>query len=783
MVAKGAGSTARSVGRARDLEPGHRRDGIALGLLAVSVVLAASSWFDAARPVGGWIDSTVRVVIGSAVVLLPILLVALAVLLMRTEPHPEARPRLVLGTAMIALPVLGLWHLWSGAPQDSADRQRVAGFVGFAIGGPLSDGLTPWIATPLLIIGVLFGLLLVTGTTIREVPAVVQSIFMGAYRGDTDDDDDYDDDYDYDEYAVEQAEDFSDGYYDDPAASRGDDSRWPGAPSPAGTPMENYPLDEPLVDETPTVPEPKVRAKRKKEPKPAPNKTDTLVLDRVVEGPYVLPSLELLVAGDPPKLRSSANDKMIDVIGSVLQQFKVDAAVTGCTRGPTVTRYEVELGPGVKVEKITALQKNIAYAVATESVRMLAPIPGKSAVGIEVPNTDREMVRLADVLTDPSTRRDHHPLVIGLGKDIEGQMISANLAKMPHLLVAGSTGSGKSSFVHSMLVSILARATPDEVRMILIDPKMVELTPYEGIPHLITPIVTQPKKAAAALAWLVEEMEQRYQDMQANRVRHIDVFNEKVRSGEITAPLGSERVYKPYPYILAIVDELADLMMTAPRDVEDAIVRITQKARAAGIHLVLATQRPSVDVVTGLIKTNVPSRLSFATSSLTDSRVILDQPGAEKLIGMGDGLFLPMGANKPIRLQGAYISDEEINAVVEATKAQAEPEFVEGVTAAKPSGERSDVDPDIGDDMDVFLQAVELVVSSQFGSTSMLQRKLRVGFAKAGRLMDLMETRSIVGPSEGSKAREVLVKPDELAGTLMLIRGGADANGADAEDD
>ncbi|MCW2733777.1 MAG: cell division protein FtsK, partial [Mycobacterium sp.] len=279
MVAKGAGSTARSVGRARDLEPGHRRDGIALGLLAVSVVLAASSWFDAARPVGGWIDSTVRVVIGSAVVLLPILLVALAVLLMRTEPHPEARPRLVLGTAMIALPVLGLWHLWSGAPQDSADRQRVAGFVGFAIGGPLSDGLTPWIATPLLIIGVLFGLLLVTGTTIREVPAVVQSIFMGAYRGDTDDDDDYDDDYDYDEYAVEQAEDFSDGYYDDPAASRGDDSRWPGAPSPAGTPMENYPLDEPLVDETPTVPEPKVRAKRKKEPKPAPNKTDTLVLD------------------------------------------------------------------------------------------------------------------------------------------------------------------------------------------------------------------------------------------------------------------------------------------------------------------------------------------------------------------------------------------------------------------------------------------------------------------------------------------------------------------------
>ncbi|MCV7136289.1 DNA translocase FtsK [Mycobacterium hodleri] len=791
MLAKGAGSTARSVGRARELEPGHRRDGIALGLLALAVVLAASSWFDAARPVGGWIDSVVRTVIGSAVVLLPLALIAVAILLMRTEPHPEARPRLVLGTSMIALPVLGLWHLWSGAPQDPADRQRVAGFVGFAIGGPLSDGLTPWIATPLLIIGILFGLLLVTGTTIREVPGVIQDVFMGAYRGDTHDDE-YDDDAEYDDdYPAARADDFSDGYYDDPASTRADEAQWPTAPrsgvpaSRLGTPMDNYPLDEPLADETPTAPEPKARPKRKKPeaPVPAPVAEETLSLDRVVEGPYTLPSLDLLVAGDPPKLRSAANDKMMEVIQSVLDQFKVDAAVTGLTRGPTVTRYEVELGPGVKVEKITALQKNIAYAVATESVRMLAPIPGKSAVGIEVPNTDREMVRLSDVLTAPTTRRDHHPLVIGLGKDIEGNFISANLAKMPHLLVAGSTGSGKSSFVNSMLVSLLSRATPEEVRMILIDPKMVELTPYEGIPHLITPIVTQPKKAAAALAWLVEEMEQRYQDMQANKVRHIDDFNKNVKSGVITAPLGSERVYKTYPYIIAIVDELADLMMTAPRDVEDAIVRITQKARAAGIHLILATQRPSVDVVTGLIKTNVPSRLAFATSSLTDSRVILDQPGAEKLIGMGDGLFLPMGANKPVRFQGAYISDEEIYSVVAACKDQAEPDYTEGVTVAKPSGERTDVDPDIGDDMDVFLQAVELVVSSQFGSTSMLQRKLRVGFAKAGRLMDLMETRSIVGPSEGSKAREVLVKPDELAGTLMLIRGGADANGADADDE
>ncbi len=773
MAARGTGGAARSIGRARDIEPGHRRDGIALVLLGLSVVVAASSWFHAARPLGAWVDTLIRTFIGAGVLALPLVTAAAAVTLMRTEPNPDARPRLILGGSLIALSVLGLRHLWSGSPEDPEARRHAAGFIGFAIGGPLSDGLSAWIAAPLLFLGFMFGLLLLTGTTIREVPDAVRAMF-GSRFGQRDDDyyDAYYGDYegDYEDGFAEDGvarEDFSDGYYDEGSFDR-EPQAWPSQQSPDATRFAGD-------DETPTIPEPAAGKTRRR----APRKAQTPVVDRVVEGPYALPPLSLLVAGDPPKKRSAANTVMADAITEVLNQFKVDAAVTGCTRGPTVTRYEVELGPGVKVEKITALQKNIAYAVATESVRMLAPIPGKSAVGIEVPNTDREMVRLADVLTAPSTRRDHHPLVIGLGKDIEGDFISANLAKMPHLLVAGSTGSGKSSFVNSMLVSLLTRATPEEVRMILIDPKMVELTPYEGIPHLITPIITQPKKAAAALAWLVEEMEQRYQDMQASRVRHIDDFNEKVRSGAITAPLGSQREYRPYPYVVAIVDELADLMMTAPRDVEDAIVRITQKARAAGIHLVLATQRPSVDVVTGLIKTNVPSRLAFATSSLTDSRVILDQAGAEKLIGMGDALFLPMGASKTVRLQGAFITDEEIHAVVTACKDQAEPEYTEGVTTAKPTGERTDVDPDIGDDMDVFLQAVELVVSSQFGSTSMLQRKLRVGFAKAGRLMDLMETRGIVGPSEGSKAREVLVKPDELAGTLALIRGGSDAGGGE----
>ncbi|MDV7086187.1 DNA translocase FtsK [Rhodococcus opacus] len=784
LMAKGVGATTRTVGKAAEIEQGHRRDGIALGLIAISVVVAGGIWFSAGGPVGEWIETGVRAVFGGASGVLPLIGVAVAVILMRTEPKPEIRPRLVLGSLLVGLPALGLWHIATGSPTDAEGRARGAGFVGYAAGGPLTDGLTVWLAAPLLLMAALFGVLLLTGTTVREVPGKLQSYFGTSFGNDhyADYDSEYYEDGEYDPTLFD-----ADGY---PVDDYKTGSR--------GAPADNYPTDEydvsdtaktevlglwetePATEPVPApTPAPKpARAKAKPvvapkpepEPEPLPD-VDKFVTDRVVEGDYTLPPTSLLIEGDPPKKRSSANDAMIEAITEVLEQFKIDAAVTGFTRGPTVTRYEVELGPGVKVEKITALARNIAYAVATDNVRLLAPIPGKSAVGIEVPNSDREMVRLADVLTAPSTRKDHHPLVIGLGKDIEGNFVSANLAKMPHLLVAGSTGSGKSSFVNSMLVSLLSRATPDEVRMILIDPKMVELTPYEGIPHLITPIITQPKKAAAALAWLVEEMEQRYQDMQANRVRHIDDFNAKVKSGEITAPLGSERVYRPYPYILAIVDELADLMMTAPRDVEDAIVRITQKARAAGIHLVLATQRPSVDVVTGLIKTNVPSRLAFATSSLTDSRVILDQPGAEKLIGMGDGLFLPMGAGKPTRLQGAFITDEEISAVVDFSKNQAEPEYTDGVTAAK-VGEKKDVDPDIGDDMDVLLQAVELVVSSQFGSTSMLQRKLRVGFAKAGRLMDLMETRGVVGPSEGSKAREVLIKPEELDGLLWSIRGG-----------
>ncbi|MEV6912176.1 DNA translocase FtsK 4TM domain-containing protein [Amycolatopsis sp. NPDC051071] len=771
LLAKGLGTLARTVGRSRELEPEHRRDGLALGLIALALVIAFGVWWRAAGPIGGWVEVGTRSLLGAGAVTLPLVLIVAAVALMRSEPVPEARPRMVIGTILVILSVLGLLHIFTALPESNDARMYAGGVIGAFSGGLLTMGVTTWVAVPLLVLALLFGTLVFTGTPVREIPHRLRN-------------------WGLDPEEIEEAEAERKAIHDErdavteadpkPVRLRKPSRRRQGAGDNAG---EQLDIEAALAEPPTPLRPPKPAAKPADVPEKKPKKAEQpLAVTRTVEGDYKLPSPDLLKLGDVPKSRSKANDAMIEAITGVLEQFSIDAQVTGFTRGPTVTRYEVELGPGVKVEKITALTKNIAYAVATDNVRLLAPIPGKSAVGIEVPNSDREMVRLGDVLRAPSTVKDNHPMVIGLGKDIEGHFVTANLTKMPHLLVAGSTGSGKSSFVNSMLVSLLARATPDECRMILIDPKMVELTPYEGIPHLITPIITQPKKAAAALAWLVEEMEQRYQDMQVNKVRHIDDYNKKVRSGEITAPPGSERVYQPYPYIMAIVDELADLMMTAPRDVEDAIVRITQKARAAGIHLVLATQRPSVDVVTGLIKTNVPSRLAFATSSLTDSRVILDQPGAEKLIGMGDALYLPMGAGKPVRIQGAFVGDEEIAAVVNFAKEQAQPDYTDGVTAAK-AGEKKEIDADIGDDLDVLLQAAELIVTSQFGSTSMLQRKLRVGFAKAGRLMDLLESRGVVGPSEGSKARDVLIKPEELESVLFMIRGGGDANGGEPSDE
>src|SRR4051812_20332918 len=771
LLARGAGGIARSVAKpeeAEPLAPEHRRDGVGLAVLGLAIVLGAAAWSNGIGPVGEALTAGVRWVVGSLVMVLPVVLFFAALRLLRRGPRPEARGRLAIGWLCTIAAVLGIAQVVGTSAAPAAGRPASGGLVGWAVGAPLEAGVGMAVAIILLVLVTFFGLLVITATPVHQIPQRLGELgdwLLG--RGE-----------DYDEYDGED-------YEEEPEEPRSRRSR---RKSLSEDLLTTGPVDlgalEAGVDSTLTTepehvelrpaPRPPVVA-RPSPPEALPPITEPQQLSiQPVEGNYVLPALSMLRPGDAPRARSKANDVAIEAISGVLDQFNIDAAVTGFTRGPTVTRYEVELGQGVKVEKITQLTKNMAYAVANDNIRILAPIPGKSAVGIEVPNTDREKVSLGDVLRSGAAKQDPHPMLVGLGKDIEGGFVCANLAKMPHLLVAGATGAGKSSCVNSVLTSLLLRASLEQLRMILIDPKMVELTPYDGIPHLITPIITDPKKAATALAWLVEEMEQRYQDMKSTGVRHIDDFNRKVEKGEITAPPGSERVYRPYPYILAIVDELADLMMVAPRDVEESIVRITQKARAAGIHLVLATQRPSVDVVTGLIKANVPSRLAFSTSSLTDSRVILDQPGAEKLIGMGDALFMPIGAGKPMRVQGAFVTDAEIEAVVEFAKGQAEPEYREGVFSAGSAGEKKDIDEDIGNDLDLLLQAVELIVTSQFGSTSMLQRKLRVGFAKAGRLMDLMESRGIVGPSEGSKARDVLIKPDELESVMFTLRGGGE---------
>ncbi|MEN8652265.1 DNA translocase FtsK [Streptomyces sp. 21So2-11] len=840
-MAHGVGAMFRGIGRgAKGLDPAHRKDGLALLLLGLALIVAAGTWSQLRGPVGDLVEMLVTGAFGRLDLLVPILLGVIGVRVILYPEKPEANGRIVIGLSALVVGVLGQVHIACGSPgraDGTEAMQDAGGLIGWAASMPLIFTMGEVLAVPLLLLLTLFGLLVVTATPVNAIPQRLRLLGVKLRiieplpgEDETEDDERYDEQWREalpksarrpsarrseapEVYDAEQAEEEALTRRRRPrrasvqpapprpmdavdvaaaAAAALDGAVLNGLPPsplvadltqgvsterPAAVPGARESAAGPETAPAPTAAagppaRPQVADRTKARPdesqsQPLPPRAEQLQLAGDIT--YSLPSLDLLERGGPGKTRSAANDIVVASLTTVFTEFKVDAAVTGFTRGPTVTRYEVELGPAVKVERITALAKNIAYAVASPDVRIISPIPGKSAVGIEIPNTDREMVKLGDVLRLADAAEDDHPMLVALGKDVEGGYVMANLAKMPHVLVAGATGSGKSSCINCLITSVMVRATPEDVRMVLVDPKRVELTAYEGIPHLITPIITNPKRAAEALQWVVREMDLRYDDLAAFGYRHIDDFNQAVRNGKAKAPEGSERELTPYPYLLVIVDELADLMMVAPRDVEDSIVRITQLARAAGIHLVLATQRPSVDVVTGLIKANVPSRLSFATSSLADSRVILDQPGAEKLIGKGDGLFLPMGANKPTRMQGAFVTEDEVALIVQHCKDQMAPVFREDVVVG--TAKKKEIDEDIGDDLDLLCQAAELVVSTQFGSTSMLQRKLRVGFAKAGRLMDLMESRNIVGPSEGSKARDVMLKPDELDGMLAEIRG------------
>ena len=769
------------------MERDERRDGIPFLLFLLAVAGIVTLWFLGKEPAAQTLNSfTFGLLFGQLSYFLPVLMLVFAVYLARNPSSIRDNSRIGFGLLLLQISISGFLHAFSVQPEPSQGVEKLAqagGLFGWVIAMPLIGVITIWGAVPVLAIVTFASLLIMTKTAPSRIGERLHELWVylfgeAAPQVITPPEDDIDDAFDgtkvpwwragknakapFESAATRDADvapafegdgdEFDSLFGDTQVVSNPTSSVFV---APAAVPAAaDEPLTLPIV-----IPE---------QPAATPASAGATPATAKPKRVYTMPALSILSAGTPPKAKSEANERVVTEITAVFKEFGVDAKVVGFSRGPTVTRYEVELAPGVKVEAVTRLSSNISYAVASNEVRILAPIPGKSLIGIEIPNTDREIVSLGDVLRSSAAAASHHPLTIGIGKDVEGGFVVANLAKMPHLLVAGATGAGKSSFVNSMIVSLLMRAKPAEVRLVLIDPKRVELAAYQGIPHLITPIVTNPKKAAEVLAWVVKEMDMRYDDLARFGFKHIDDFNRAVVAGQVKVPEGSNRVLQPYPYLLVVVDELADLMIVAPRDVEDSIVRITQLARASGIHLVLATQRPSVDVVTGLIKANVPSRLAFSVSSLTDSRVILDQPGAEKLIGQGDAIFSPMGTNRPMRVQGAWIAEDELHRVVDHVKAQMQPEYradVEEVATARV------VDADIGDDLEILLQAAELIINSQFGSTSSLQRKLRVGFAKAGRLMDLLESRGIVGPTEGAKAREVLVRPEDLPTVLAQLRG------------
>ncbi|MEZ5141283.1 MAG: DNA translocase FtsK 4TM domain-containing protein [Acidimicrobiales bacterium] len=751
----------------REAFDGHGHDAWGLFLLVLGVVSGLGIYADLAGPIGTAVATGVEDLVGYAAYALPPLMVVLGLLLIRgpREGEPVERSvRPIIGSLLVLISVCGLLHIAGGRPQWGEDLARFAsagGVLGAGVAGPLERFLAVWgAAFVLLALGIL-GLVIATGTTVRHAAVgTAEKVrparsFLSRHLGRL---------FELGSPVDAAPEPDDDGPAEPVVTVAGEE----GAAEPAAS-------DSEPADEAPTPKKP-----RKKKPPPeahVPDETEDaeqLAIDlgpAAQASPWKLPPAKLLDKVEAAEIDRRFVEEQGRTLESALAEHGVETRLVGMVVGPTVTRFELELGPGVKVARVTSLHKDIAYAMASPDVRILAPIPGRQAIGVEVPNTHRQVVALGDLLTSPEAKRARHPLEVAVGRDINGKTVMANLARMPHILIAGATGAGKSSCINSIITSVLMRSTPDQVRLILVDPKRVELGQYNRLPHLLTQVVTNPKKAANALAWAVREMERRYDLLSEVGVRDIDGYNAAFDRGDFEPGPDEDpetaRTFERLPYILVVVDELNDLMMVAARDVEESICRIAQMARAVGIHLVIATQRPSVNVITGVIKANIPARLAFAVSSVADSRVILDQAGAERLVGKGDMLLLDQTSSIPSRIQGAWVTEKEVRGVVAhwrrlAPEVDFDDDAVQGTDeGGLPGGSGAGGGGDEDDD-DLLLQAMELVVRSQLGSTSMLQRKLKVGFARAGRLMDLLEQRGVVGPSVGSKARDVLMTPEEL---------------------
>jgi S-DNA-T family DNA segregation ATPase FtsK/SpoIIIE len=749
---------------------GHAGDLLGILCITVGIVAGMGVYADVAGPVGRGLDTGIGLLVGWGRLVVPVALVALGVVLLRGEPdaedgEPDDAPRsyLWVGGLMIAIAGCGLLHLASGRPGLDAptdDLVAAGGLLGVAAAGPLASGLAPWAAAVILVAIGVGGLVVLTRVPVRVAAETTAAATRPAGSAIVD--------------SLRRA-----GSH---LFSLGADAE-PAHDGPTGAHFFDQDAEDLIDLDDPDATAPVRRKPGPRRPKVLVPEPDDAVeatqleieLGPAVKGsPWKLPPANLLQRANAHEVDKAAVEASGRILEQALAQHGVETKLVGMVVGPSVTRYELELGPGVKVARVTSLHKDIAYAMASPDVRILAPIPGRQAIGVEVPNSDRQIVALGDILISPEAKRASHPLEVAVGRDINGKAVLMNLATMPHLLIAGATGAGKSSCLNSLITSILMRSTPDQVRMILVDPKRVEMGQYDRLPHLLTQVVTNPKKAANALAWAVREMERRYDLLAEVGFRDITGYNAAHDRGDLpdeVSPSGEvTRQFPRLPFILIVIDELADLMMVAARDVEDSICRIAQMARAVGIHLVIATQRPSVNVITGVIKANVPARLAFAVSSATDSRVILDQQGAERLIGKGDMLLLGPASSAPSRIQGSWVSEEEVRKVASVWKRQAPEITYDTEVQGADDGSGSAMGMGSGgggdDDDDLMLQAMELIVRSQLGSTSMLQRKLKVGFARAGRLMDLLEQRGVVGPSEGSKARAVLMSVEELENAM-----------------